>query len=108
MPDPGELFYIVQWLFEAGPINFSPMGASPLDWQAIKAWADIQGIELEPREADALRQLSMAYLSQQQKSEDKACPPPWVDPQQIDRDKVADKVSSTFKAITNRRKKSRG
>jgi len=108
MPDPGELFYIIQWLFEAGPIDFSPMGASPLDWQVIKAWADIQGIELEPREADALRQLSMAYLSQQQKSEDKACPPPWVDPQQIDRDKVADKVSSTFKAITNRRKKARG
>ena len=104
MPDTGKLFYIIRWLFEAGPMSFTPMGQAPLDWQAIKAWQDLQGLELEPQEVDALRHLSTAYLSQQQKSEDKACPPPWVDTEQLDRDKVADKVSSTFKAIAQRKK----
>jgi len=108
MPDPGELVYIINWLFEAGPVKYSSMGASPLDWVEIKAWSDIVGIELQPNEATALRQLSATYLSQKQKAEDKACPPPWTDPDQIDRDKVADKVSSTFKAIANRRKKTSG
>jgi len=108
MPDPGQLFYIIRWLFEAGPISHSPMGVTPLDWQTIKSWSDIQGIEIEPKEAEALKQLSISYLVQQQKSEDKTCPPPWTDPDQIDRDKVADKVTSTFKAIANRRKKPSG
>lgn len=84
------------------------MGPQPLDWGVIKDWSSLMGLDLEPKEVTALRSLSGAYLDQMEKAKDNACPPPWVDPQQLDREKIADKVSSQFKAITKRRKSKRG
>ncbi len=84
------------------------MGVEALSWGNIKSWADLMGLELEPQEVYALRHLSTAYLDQMHKAKESNCPPPWVDPDQLDRDKIADKVSSQFKALTNRRKKRSG
>jgi len=84
------------------------MGPSPLDWPTIKSWSDLFEIELDPQELYALRRLSAAYVDQSQKSKDKSCPPPWVDPDQLDRQKIADKVSSQFDAIIKRRKDKSG
>jgi len=84
------------------------MGVQALTWENIKSWSELMGIELEPQEVYALRSLSNAYLDQMHKAKEPACPPPWVDPDQLDRDKIADKVSSQFKALANRRKKRSG
>jgi len=66
------------------------------------------GMSLEPKEVTAIRHLSFAFVDQQNKSKDAKCPPPWVDPEQVNREKVSDKVSETFKAISKRRKKRSG
>jgi len=84
------------------------MGPVPLNWDLIESWQRLMGIELEPKEVIALRHLSFAFVDQQSKSKDPKCPPPWVDPEQINRDRVSDKVSDTFRAISERRKKQRG
>jgi hypothetical protein len=100
--------YVIQWLFEVGPVSFGAMGPTPLEWTDIKAWSDLNSLELEPKEVTALRSLSSAYIDQMEKAKDNACPPPWVDPDQLDRDKIADKVTSQFKAIAKRRNKRSG
>lgn len=84
------------------------MGPSPLEWTTIKSWSDLFGIELDPKELYALRRLSSAYVDQSIKAKERSCPPPWVDPYQLDRQKIADKVSSQFDAIIKRRKEKRG
>ena len=84
------------------------MGTKPLDYPNIKYWSDLYGIELEPQEVYALRYLSNTYLDQMHKAKENNCPPPWVDPDQLDREKIADKVSSQFKALTKRRNKRSG
>ena len=84
------------------------MGPIPLDWQSIESWQNLMGLSLEPKEVTALRHLSFAFVDQQSKSKDAKCPPPWVDPEQVNREKVSDKVSETFKAISKRRKKRSG
>lgn len=84
------------------------MGAQSIGWDDINNWSDLMGLELEPQEVNALRQLSAAYLDQMHKAKENNCPPPWVDPDQLDRDKIADKVSSQFKALAKRRKERSG
>ena len=108
MPDRGDLGYIIDWVFEAGPSVQGGMGPAPLDWQTIHHWKSLMGLDLEPKESFAIRHLSSCFVDQQIKSKDAKCPPPWVDPEQMDRMKVADKVTETFKAIAKRRKEKRG
>jgi hypothetical protein len=84
------------------------MGAQSIGWDDVKHWSDLMGLELEPQEVNALRQLSAAYLDQMHKAKESNCPPPWVDRDQLDRDKIADKVSSQFKALAKRRKERSG
>jgi len=86
-------------------MKFSGMGPLPLDWTEIKDWAELQGIELEPQEAYAIRSLSNSYVDQHSKAKKRDCPQPWIDPEQISRQEVTEKVTSKFDALVSRRKK---
>lgn len=84
------------------------MGPLPLDWTQIKSWADLEGLELEPKESRALRTLSNIYLDQHSKAKKNDCPQPWIDPEQLRSAEVAEKVTQQFKDLVKKRKNKSG
>jgi hypothetical protein len=86
-------------------MQYSGMGPLPLEWGQIKHWSDLQGVDIQPKEAQALRELSLAYVDQHNRAKERDCPQPWIDPEQIRREEVSQKVTSQFDAIIKRRKK---
>jgi len=99
---------LVEWLYDVGPLTYNGMGAAPVGWQDILAWQSVTGLELEPYEAEAIITLSSAYVDQHHRSKEANCPCPWVDPTQINRDAVANKIKEQFRAFSERRKSKRG
>jgi len=94
-PPLGEFGYLINWLFEVGPIINGGMGQSPLSFQEIKAWNDLMGINLTGNEAIILHKLSSVYLSEYQHRElNRSCP--------SDNEYIEDtrkKVSGQFQAL---------
>lgn len=62
LPDGYE--YIVEWLFEVGPVMAGGYGPTVLTFTEIAAWAALRKITLTDWDAAALRQTSTAYLSE--------------------------------------------
>lgn len=54
----------MQYAHELGLQKNSGMGAVPVDWVDIKAWAQLTGTELHAEESRILRLLSFHYVSQ--------------------------------------------
>ena len=52
------------------------MGAAPIEWVDIKAWAELTGTELHAEESKILRELSFLYVSQYNNSKAHDCPAP--------------------------------
>jgi len=99
---------LIEWLYDIGPMSYSGMGVVPIGWQDIQAWQSVTGLVLQPYEAEAIKTLSLAYVDQLERSKDANCPCPWIDPTDINRSAVADKVKSQFRAFSERRKGNRG
>jgi hypothetical protein len=87
LPEPGELAYLYGYLCESGPLA---------TWGEIKAWAELNGIELEPWEARTLWEISCAYLEQIELSREPNCLPPWKDEAQAGR-AVESKISAILR-----------
>lgn len=79
-----------------------------MDWKDIDSWQSVTGVELQPYEAEAIKTLSMAYVDQLERSKEANCPCPWVDPTNVDRAAVAEKIKQQFRAFSERRKNKRG
>lgn len=77
MPPLESHYYMIDWLFDAGPLMSSSMGSSPLTYQEINAWAD--GMDLTPWERSTLKSLSMDYVVGTQQGQKKDCPPPYIE-----------------------------
>ena len=58
--------YLVQYLWEVGPVFHTGAGPAPLPHTEILAWQRTSGLNLQPWETAALRRLSMDYLSESQ------------------------------------------
>jgi len=52
------------------------MGETPLGWSDLRAYADLTGVDLDPWEARALRDLSRTYLSARESGQDLLSIPP--------------------------------
>lgn len=74
-PNPAP--HITDWLIELGITEAAGMGAAPLSWREIAAWADGICVPVQPWERRLLRRLSATYLAEGRKSESEHCPPPW-------------------------------
>jgi len=70
------LFYLVEYLWEAGASLSTGMGSVPLTWQELKAWQEQTGIELQPWELRIIRKASQEYVVQAQEAHKPDCPPP--------------------------------
>lgn len=92
--DPALLF-IVEILFDAGPVSASSMGASPLSWQEIQAWQRCAGVSLHPWQSRLIRKLSSEYLAESQTADAHDAPPPWA------RETQADQRAAIAKHIRN-------
>lgn len=99
-PDIGDAGYLVAYWQAVGVVESGAMGQSPLSASEVRAWMECSGIQLQPWEFHALREMSKAYLAQLHESEKPECPPPYGDPVTIfDREVVSKKVSNAFKAF---------
>lgn len=95
-PNPAE--HITDWLMDIGPTIPTGMGPEPISWEAINAWCDRIGIELDAWEARTIRRLSRVFIAQQNEARKPSCPAPYSEvaesPEQVD-----DRVTAQFKAM---------
>ena len=76
MPEIESHSYLIEWLFDVGPVMQSSMGSSPLTFQEIDSWAD--DIEISHWEKSTLKKLSSEYLSWLHQGSKKDCLVPYV------------------------------
>jgi hypothetical protein len=77
-PVPGEGAYLLQHLFDAGPVGTGTAGAVALSFGELDAWSRLAGVPLLPWEAQALRRLSGEYAAGLRGGADPDAPAPWA------------------------------
>lgn len=106
MPEIGEAAYLSGYWHDLGLIGAGGMGGAVLSASEVAAWSEGLAIELSPWEFSAIREMSRAYLAQARESEKEECPPPYgAVNKEFDRDAVSSKISNTFKALIQARRK---
>lgn len=75
---PNPLPHVIDHLLEVGLTEAAGMGAGPISWLTIDAWARRACIDLTPWEARLIRRLSVEYVAEQRRAESENCPPPWA------------------------------
>lgn len=100
-PPPGDAAYLLDYLFEVGPVGWAGMGEVPVSHLELQAWQANTGTQLQAWEARALRRLSQAYVNQVVCSREANCPAPWAPevPDETRRDSVDRKLRSIFSAL---------
>lgn len=71
------LHFLVQLLFDAGPVSGTGQGTVPLSWADLDAWQRMTGVSLPPWQLRLLRRLSGEYLSESNAATQDDAPPPW-------------------------------
>lgn len=74
---PNPLPHVVDRLIEIGLTEAAGMGAGPVSWQTMDAWANRTSVDIEPWEARLIRRLSVEYVAEQRRAESENCPAPW-------------------------------
>jgi hypothetical protein len=96
--------HLVGYLYEFGPT----IAGQPVPFQEIDSWARTTRRRIDGWEAATLRQMSVAYAVQAQRSRDPDCPSPLEEKQDTPAQKGA-KLVEKFKALnSSRRKRGRG
>lgn len=70
--------YLAEWFLSTGVFTPGGLGAAPLTWAEIEAWARSLARELSPFEAQALRRMSEEYCSMLHRVSDGDAPPPYL------------------------------
>lgn len=76
LPELGAEAWLLDILFDAGPVKPAGMGFAPLDYGDIAAWERAFGVELNAWERGVLRRISRAYHHTSHESGDPACAAP--------------------------------
>lgn len=80
MPPLDGAAYLIEYLWEVGPVMPGAMSAAPVTHEELRAWAELTGIELRPWEARFVRRLSRDYAAEGQRAVTLGCEPPWKMP----------------------------
>lgn len=92
--------YLVDYLWDVGPVGSTGMGPAVITYTELQAWQLCTGLSLQPWEVVILRRLSADYMVEASKAEKPDCPAPFGSPKmEFDRDVVSRKVSNAFKAF---------
>lgn len=86
-----DAVYLVDALFDVGPVKAGGMGPVPIDSHDLVAWQAERGIVLTPWEAQTLRRLSRDYVFESSRATKPDCPPPWTGESTKDRRERAEK-----------------
>lgn len=81
MPPLDGADWLIEWLFDAGPVGNDGMGQRGLTWSELQAWRDLTGTLITAPEARALRTLSQAYAAASAAAQKEHCKPFWESPQ---------------------------
>jgi hypothetical protein len=71
--------HLVDWLMDAGPVDYAGMDRVPLLWSTIADWSAMTKIVPAPWEARLLRRLSAEWLGESRRAEKPDCPAPTAD-----------------------------
>lgn len=69
--------YLVDYLFEVGPTGAGGMGPAPLTHQELLAWQQNMRRFLQPWEISMLRRLSIEWISESHRAEERDAPAPF-------------------------------
>ncbi len=78
MPDC-DAEYLLEHLFDIGPVQNTGMGLAPISHMELRAWQDNTGICLQSWEAEFLRRLSSEYVRAATDAKRPDCPAPWIE-----------------------------
>lgn len=102
-PDIGEADYLVALFHEAGLMLSQGMGPVPLTWQEIESWLRTTELTaLSVWEKLVIKEMSEVYVSELAKSSSKTAEAPYVpavEPEDIDREKVAAKLGDVLRGF---------
>ena len=96
--------YLIDYLFELGPVMYTGEGIAPVNFGEIESWALLTGTPVSPFDAKALRFLSASFVRQANAAKDPKCPSPW-EPTMPDREVISDGVEEMFKALQKRQER---
>lgn len=88
MPEIEEGAQVIEYLQEVGPTLPGAMGPEPVTFAEIDAWSRTTGYDPTAWEAQTIRRLSRAFVSQYAKSKETNSPAPWTG-DKVDRKAVA-------------------
>lgn len=96
--------YLIDYLFELGPVMYTGDGIAPITFSEIESWALLTSTPVSPFDAKALRFLSASFVRQANAAKDPKCPSPW-EPTMPDREVISDGVEAMFKALQRRQER---
>lgn len=100
LPDVADADYIVKLWHESGTVMSGASGPTALNWQELKAWREENDLELTNYEVDAIRRMSIEYVSEYYEASDKTRPAPYViEIEELDRTAVGNKIKNIFKSL---------
>lgn len=103
---PLDAPYLVDYLFDAGPVLAGGMSITPLDHVALRAWQQNTGIWLSPWQVRTLRHLSTEYANALADAKEPDCPSPWQpEIDEPDRSEVNKKVQTALRTLMSTRPK---
>lgn len=71
--------YLIDYLFEVGPVQSNGMGAMVVSFEELQAWQRLCQHTLEPWEVLTLRSMSQAFANEAQTASEPNAPPPWIE-----------------------------
>lgn len=99
---PCSATYLVDYLFEIGPVVHTAAGDAPIPHTEIAAWQANTCIRLSPWEARTLRRLSVDFVAESQRAKERDCKSPWQSPDAlIDRVVKANVQKNAFRQLAN-------
>ncbi len=101
-PDIDGAEYVVHLFQESGMLIATGMGTVPLSWQEINNWIECTQLDLSIWERLTIKEMSEVYVSELNKATAKDYAAPYVaniEPENIDRPAVADKLRSVLRGF---------
>jgi hypothetical protein len=85
---PDQWNYLLGLFFLSGQVTQTGMGLAPLSWQEIKAFIEVNDLDLMLFEKELLKKMSEAYCAESHRATDPHRPAPYVekkDEDEVDR-----------------------
>lgn len=103
LPDVAGFEYLLNALFDCGPVKSAFQGAEAIGYVDIAAYVESTGADLSGNDCRLIRKLSRAYADQMVDSRSANCPPPYV--VAVATPETRQKVDDGFRALAARRRK---